>query len=183
MLLTTTSHAQTAMNPDNPVATTNNSMETEIPKTRQEFLNEAIETVSKITEQDIASVIDAFCAQAKEESKKSDAYSKMFEASHKGLRGILDEANDQMTEVLLNTMDVLEEKGLLDRSRDNYVMSNRVWYMLKMLPLMFTALEYDIDEREGFSCVKDKVRHMAYESFMKILDIKDEPKQSDGMQT
>lgn len=48
---------------------------------------------------------------------------------------------------------------------------------------MFNALEFDIDEREGFSCVKDKVRHMAYESFMKILDIKDEPKQSDGMQT
>jgi hypothetical protein len=76
-----------------------------------------------------------------------------------------------MTKVLLNTMDILEEKGLLDRSRDNYVMSNRVWYMLKMLPLMFNALEFDIDEREGFSCVKDKVRHMAYESFMKVLNL------------
>ncbi len=146
-------------------------METEIPKTRQEFLNEAVETVSKITEQDIASVIDALCTQAKEESKKSDAYSKMFEASHLGLRGILDEANHQMTKVLLNTMDILEEKGLLDRSRDNYVMSNRVYYMLKMLPLMFNALEFDIDKREGFSCVKDKVRHMAYESFMKVLNL------------
>ena len=146
-------------------------MENEIPKTRKDFLNEAVVAVSKITEQDIASVIDAFCAQAKEESKKSDAYSKMFDASHKGLRGILDEANDQMTKVLLNTMDVLEEKGLLDRSRENYVMSNRVWYMLKMLPLMFTALEYDIDEREGFSCVMDKVRHMAYEAFMKTLNL------------
>lgn len=146
-------------------------METEIPKTRQEFLNEAVETVSKITEQDIASVIDAICTQAKEESKKSDAYSRMFEASHKGLRGILDEANHQMTKVLLNTMDILEEKGLLDRSRDNYVMSNRVYYMLSMLPLMFNALEFDIDKREGFSCVKDKVRHMAYESFMKVLNL------------
>jgi hypothetical protein len=170
-LLTTTLPAQTAMNQDSPVATTNNSMETEIPKTRQEFLNEAVETVSKITEQDIASVINTICTLAKEESKKSDAYSKMFEASHKGLRGILDEANDQITKVLLNTMDVLEEKGLLNRSRDNYVMSNRVWYMLKMLPLMFNALEYDIDEREGFSCVKDKVRHMAYEFFMDILNL------------
>jgi hypothetical protein len=159
------------MNQDNPVALTNNNMETEIPKTRQEFLNEAVETVSKITEQDIASVIDALCTQAKEESKKSDAYSKMFEASHLGLRGILDEANHQMTKVLLNTMDILEEKGLLDRSRDNYVMSNRVYYMLKMLPLMFNALEFDIDKREGFSCVKDKVRHMAYESFMKVLNL------------
>ena len=146
-------------------------METEIPKTRQEFLNEAVATVSKITEQDIASVIDALCTQAKEESKKSDAYSKMFEASHLGLRGILDEANHQMTKVLLNTMDILEEKGLLDRSRDNYVMSNRVYYMLSMLPLMFNALEFDIDKREGFSCVKDKVRHMAYESFMKVLNL------------
>jgi hypothetical protein len=27
------------MNQDNPVALTNNNMETEIPKTRQEFLN------------------------------------------------------------------------------------------------------------------------------------------------
>jgi hypothetical protein len=171
MLLTTASPAQTAMNQDSPVAHTNNSMETEIPKTRQEFLNEAVATVSKITEQDIASVIDALCTQAKEESKKSDAYSKMFEASHKGLRGILDEANHQMTEVLLNTIDILEEKGLMDRSRDNYVMSNRVYYMLKMLPLLYTALEYDIDAREGFSCVKDKVRHMAYESFMKILNL------------
>jgi len=170
-LLTTTLPAQTAMNQDSPVATTNNSMETEIPKTRQEFLNEVVETVSKITEQDIASVIYALCTRAKEESKKSDAYSKMFEASHKGLRGILDEANDQITKVLLNTMDVLEEKGLLNRSRDNYVMINRVWYMLKMLPLMFNALEYDIDEREGFSCVKDKVRHMAYASFMDILNL------------
>ena len=159
------------MNQDSPVATTNNNMETEIPKTRQEFLNEAVETVSKITEQDIASVINAICTQAKDESKKSDAYSKMFEASHKGLRGILNEANDQITNVLLNTMDILEEKGLLDRSRDNYVVSNRVWYMLKMLPLMFNALEFDIDEREGFSCVKDKVRHMAYESFMKVLNL------------
>jgi hypothetical protein len=159
------------MNQDSPVATTNNNMETEIPKTRQEFLNEAVETVSKITEQDIASVINAICTQAKEESKKSDAYSKMFEASHKGLRGILDEANHQMTKVLLNTMDILEDKGLLDRSRDNYVMSNRVYYMLKMLPLMCTALEYDIDAREGFSCVKDKVRHIAYESFMKVLNL------------
>jgi hypothetical protein len=159
------------MNQDNPVALTNNNMETEIPKTRQEFLNEAVATVSKITEQDIASVIDALCTQAKEESKKSDAYSKMFEASHLGLRGILDEANHQMTKVLLNTMDILEEKGLLDRSRDNYVMSNRVYYMLSMLPLMFNALEFDIDKREGFSCVKDKVRHMAYESFMKVLNL------------
>jgi hypothetical protein len=159
------------MNQDSPVAPTNNNMETEIPKTRQEFLNEAVETVSKITEQDIASVIAALCTQAKEESKKSDAYSKMFEASHKGLRGILDEANHQMTKVLLNTMDILEEKGLLDRSRDNYVMSNRVYYMLSMLPLMFNALEFDIDKREGFSCVKDKVRHMAYESFMKVLNL------------
>ncbi len=163
--------AQTTMNQDNPVALTNNNMETEIPKTRQEFLNEAVATVSKITEQDIASVIDALCTQAKEESKKSDAYSKMFEASHLGLRGILDEANHQMTKVLLNTMDILEEKGLLDRSRDNYVMSNRVYYMLSMLPLMFNALEFDIDKREGFSCVKDKVRHMAYESFMKVLNL------------
>lgn len=163
--------AQTTMNQDSPVAFTNNNMETEIPKTRQEFLNEAVETVSKITEQDIASVIDALCTQAKEESKKSDAYSKMFEASHLGLRGILDEANHQMTKVLLNTMGILEEKGLLDRSRDNYVMRNRVYYMLRMLPLMFNALEFDIDKREGFSCVKDKVRHMAYESFMKVLNL------------
>jgi hypothetical protein len=159
------------MNPDNLVATANNKMETDIPQTRQEFLNEAVETVSKITEQDIALVIDALYTQAKEESKKSDAYSKMFEASHKGLRGILDEANHQMTKVLLNTMDVLEEKGLMSGARDNYVMRNRVWCMLKMLPLMCTALEYDINEREGFSCVKDKVRHMAYESFMKVLNL------------
>lgn len=146
-------------------------METEIPKTRQEFLNEAVETVSKITEQDIASVIDALCTQAKEESKKSDAYSKMFEASHKGLRGILDEANDQMVQVVLNTMDVLEEKGLISGARDNYVMRNRVYYMLKMLPLLFTALEHDIDEREGYACVQDKVRQIVYESFMKVLNL------------
>ncbi len=146
-------------------------METGIPKTRQDFLKEAVSNVSKITEQDIASVIDAMCVQAKEESQKSDAYSKMFEASHKGLRGIIDEANHQMIQVVLNTMDVLEEKGLLDRSRDNYVMSNRVFYMLQMLPLMCTALEYDIDAREGFMCVKDKVRHKAYETFMGLLNL------------
>lgn len=148
-------------------------METDIPETRQDFLNEVVANVSKITEQDIASVIDTICARAKDESKKTDAYSKMFEASHKGLRGILDEANHQMTKVLLNTMDILEEKGLLDRSRDNYVMSNRVYYMLKMLPLMCTALEYAIDAREGWSCVKDKVRHKVYETFMDILNLTD----------
>jgi len=148
-----------------------NSEKAEIPKTRKEFLNESVETVSKITEQDIASVIDAFCSQAKAESKKSDAYSKMFEASHKGLRGILDEANDQMVKVVLNTMDVLEEKGLMSGARDNYVMRNRVYYMLKMLPLLFTALEHDIDEREGYICVKDKVRQVVYEAFMKVLNL------------
>jgi hypothetical protein len=87
-----------------------------------------------------------------------------------------------MTKVLLNTIDVLEEKGLLDRSRDNYVMSNRVWYMLKMLPLMCTALEYDIDAREGFSCVQDKVRHKVYETFMDILNLTDK-KEEGGIQT
>jgi hypothetical protein len=148
-----------------------NSEKAEITKTRKEFLNEVVNTVSKITEQDIASVIDAFCAQAKAESKKSDAYSKMFEASHKGLRGILDEANDQMVKVVLNTMDVLEEKGLMSVARDNYVMRNRVYYMLKMLPLLFTALEHDIDEREGYICVKDKVRQVVYEAFMKVINL------------
>lgn len=148
-------------------------MDTNTQETRQDFLNEAVTTVSKITEQDIATVIDTICAQAKEESKKTDAYSKMFEASHKGLRGILDEANDQMTGVLLNTMDILEEKGLLSGAREDYVIRNRVWYMLKMLPLMCTALEYDIDAREGFSCVKDKVRHKVYETFMDILNLAD----------
>ena len=38
------------LNPDNLVATANNKMETDIPQTRQEFLNEAVATVSKITE-------------------------------------------------------------------------------------------------------------------------------------
>jgi hypothetical protein len=46
-------------------------VETDIPKTRQDFLKEAVANVSKITEQDIASVLDAMCAQAKEESQKS----------------------------------------------------------------------------------------------------------------
>ncbi|MFN5249961.1 MAG: hypothetical protein ACK5DE_02880 [Bacteroidota bacterium] len=153
-------------------------MNTTIPETRQEFLDEAVSAASQVTETDIAAVLNSIVDLAKEESKKSDAYGKMFEASHKGLRGLLDEANDQMVEVVLNTMDIMEEKGLLEKGGDDYVRRNRIYYMLKLLPIMCVALEFDINAREGWSCEQDKVRQIVYEAFMKILEFKpNEPPQ------
>jgi hypothetical protein len=149
-------------------------MSAAIPKTRQEFLDEAVNTVSQVTELDIAAVLNSFVQMAKDESKKEDAYAKMFEASHKGLRAVLDEANSQMIKVVLNTMTVMEEKGLISKDSADYVRRNRVYYLLKLLPLMYIGLEFDIDSREGYSCVKDKVRHIAYDIFMKVLEIKPE---------
>lgn len=157
-----------------------NPMNTTIPETREGFLDEAVATASQVTESDIAAVLTRMAQLAKDESKKSDAYATMFEASHKGLRRLLDEANAQMTKVALNTMAVMEEKGLIDGGRDDYVRRNRVYYMLKLLPIMTLALEYDIDSREGFVCVKDKIRQIVYEAFMKILE--DKPnKQPEGL--
>lgn len=153
-------------------------MNTTIPETRQGFLDEAVAAVSQVTENDIAAVLNSFVQMAKDESKKEDAYANMFEASHKGLRGLLDEANSQMTKVVINTMDVMEEKGLISGDRADYVRRNRVYYMLKLLPLMCMGLEFDIDSREGFSCIKDKVRHIVYDIFMKVLEYKpDEQKE------
>ena len=105
-------------------------MSSTIPETRQGFLNEAVAAASQITETDIASVINSIVDLAKEESKKSDAYGKMFEASHKGLRGVLSEANHQMTQVVLDTMDVMEEKGLLKKGGDDYVKYNQKYKFL-----------------------------------------------------
>ena len=153
-------------------------MSTTIPKTRQEFLDEAVDVASQVTETDIAAVLNSIVDLAKEESKKSDAYGKMFEASHKGLRGLLDEANHQMTKVVLDTLDVMEEKGLIEKCGDDYVKYNRIYYMLKLLPIMCLALEFDINSREGWSCEKDKVRQIVYEAFMKVLEFKpNEPQQ------
>ena len=153
-------------------------MSTTIPKTRQEFLDEAVNVASQVTETDIAAVLNSIVDLAKEESKKSDAYGKMFEASHKGLRGLLDEANHQMTKVVLDTLDVMEEKGLIEKCGDDYVKYNRIYYMLKLLPIMCLALEFDINSREGWSCEKDKVRQIVYEAFMKVLEFKpNEPQQ------
>lgn len=156
-------------------------MSTSIPKTRQEFLDEAVSTFYQVTELDIAAVLNSFVQMAKDESKKEDAYAKMFEASHKGLRGLLDEANHQMVKVVLNTMDVMEEKGLIDKGSADYVRRNRVYYLLKLLPLMYVGLEFDTDFREGYSCVKDKVRHIAYDIFMKVLEIKPDEKNEEGL--
>ena len=155
-------------------------MNATIPTTRQEFLDEAVNTVSQVTELDIAAVLNNFVQMAKDESKKEDAYAKMFEASHKGLRGLLDEANHQMTKVVFDTLDVMEEKGLIEKGGDDYVRRNRVHYLLKLLPLMYIGLEFDIHSREGYMCVKDKTRHMAYDIFMKVLEIKpdEQPKES-----
>ena len=153
-------------------------MSATIPKTRQEFLDEAVDVASQVTETDIAAVLNSIVDLAKEESKKSDAYGKMFEASHKGLRGLLDEANHQMTKVVLDTLDVMEEKGLIEKCGDDYVKYNRIYYMLKLLPIMCLALEFDINSREGWSCEKDKVRQIVYEAFMKVLEFKpNEPQQ------
>lgn len=155
-------------------------MSATIPETRQEFLDEAVNVASQVTETDIAAVLNSIVDLAKEESKKSDAYGKMFEASHKGLRGLLDEANHQMTKVVLDTLDVMEEKGLIEKGGDDYVRHNRIYYMLKLLPIMCLALEFDINSREGWSCEKDKVRQIVYEAFMKVLEIKpdEQPKES-----
>jgi len=153
-------------------------MSSTIPETRQEFLDEAVNVASQVTETDIAAVLNSIADLAKEESKKSDAYGKMFEASHKGLRGLLDEANHQMTKVVLDTLDVMEEKGLIEKCGDDYVKYNRIYYMLKLLPIMCLALEFDINSREGWSCEKDKVRQIVYEAFMKVLEFKpNEPQQ------
>lgn len=149
-------------------------MNTTVPATRQDYLDEAVATASQITETDLTTVLGAIVQQAKDESKKTTAYATLFEASHKGLRGILDEANHQMTKVVLDTMTVLEEKGLIERGGSNYVMRNRVYYMLKLLPVMCIALEFDINSREGWACEKDKVRQIVYEAFMKILELKPE---------
>lgn len=155
-------------------------MSATIPKTRQEFLDEAVDVASQVTETDIAAVLNSIVDLAKEESKKSDAYGKMFEASHKGLRGLLDEANHQMTKVVLDTLDVMEEKGLIEKGGDDYVRRNRVYYLLKLLPIMCLALEFDINSREGWSCEKDKVRQIVYEAFMKVLEFKpdEQPQES-----
>jgi sulfur transfer complex TusBCD TusB component (DsrH family) len=153
-------------------------MQEQTPQTRQDFLAEVVETASKITDNDIKNVLSSIVRRAEEESRKTQAYAAMFEASHEGLRGILDQASSQMTRVVLDTMDVLTRKGLLSAAPDDYVIRNRVYYMLEMLPVMCTALEYDIDAREGWSCVKDKVRHLVYETFMDIMGLPIEQDQS-----
>lgn len=101
----------------------------------------------------LKSVCDSLLSLADEERRKSEPYAKMFEASEHGIRGLLDEANNEMTRIILNVCSVLEE-------RTGKPVSNEVFAMLQCLPLCRDAVEEHIRNVDGYCCCVDKAREL-----------------------
>jgi len=144
---------------------------------RQALAQETLEEISaaskdaKFTES-LKTVISNIYEMAKEERHKTQPYKDMFEASHKGLRGILDKANDAMMQVVFDTLDVLKEKDLMPPcTPDDFKDYNKIYYALLMLPMLFNQAYYDIDNIEGMSCSKDKQRALMCAFFEKLMKV------------
>jgi hypothetical protein len=113
-----------------------------------------------INEEQIKTVIDSLFSRIQEERKQSEPYKDLFKASKNGIRGVLDKANDDIMNILMNVHAVLEEKGF-DKSK-----SNELWNTLHLLPYMFRQARRDISKNEGFCCEADKMREIVYQWFM-----------------
>lgn len=98
-------------------------------------------------------VINGLLDRFHEENQKTERYKNMFEASENGIRGLLDHANDEMERIVLDTMQVLEERFNLEVTHDLYT-------LIKALPFVRDDLEGLISKREGWVCSVDKAREL-----------------------
>lgn len=110
--------------------------------------------MKEINKETLKKVMLSLFEHATEERKKSEPYAEMFKASEHGLRGLLDKANDKMTSIVLDVVQVIED-------RTGKSVDNDLYYLLLGLPLFRSSLEKEIYKEEGMCCSVDKAREIA----------------------
>jgi hypothetical protein len=121
----------------------------------------------KLTADALRNVIMHLGKVADENRRNSDSYKHMFEASEKGIRGLLDKAESDMTAIALDTMEVIKQ-------RFGY-RGNDLWALLCCLPYARQQIEKNISKLEGSSCSVDKAREVFAQTALEIIGEVEQP--------
>lgn len=108
----------------------------------------------------LTEVVEYISKQARLEAEKTEPWKNLFEASEKGLRPALSEANRQCNAVIINLTDIIKEKfGIKHVSR-------KLYNMLKALPFAMNEVTNTIEKEQGLSCCADKARYIYAEEVL-----------------
>lgn len=110
-------------------------------------------------EQALAEVIGGLLARADAEREKSESYKNLWDASENNLRSLLSEAHHQMMEPIMSVCKVIEEKFEVR-------ISDKLYDLIKLLPVAMSELREHITEKEGHSCCADKTREIYYQEVL-----------------
>lgn len=111
----------------------------------------------------LETVMNSLLEQAKIARQNEDTYKDMFEASKYGLRGLLDKLDHEMTSLVLDAVQVIN-----DKTGKN--VDNETFYLMMALPFLRDKLERDIQQKEGHVCSVDKARELVYQIVLRNLE-------------
>ena len=154
-------------------------METQHPTPNQEMpplTPDAPPAMAAISQKDIEDVLGTLFAKIEEKRKTSDAYVDMFKASQGGLRGLLDDANDKIDDVIYNLYSILKEDFIPAAlpEEEKQTIRNELYEQLALLPYMFRHVRRKIENEESYMCCADKTRQVIYEHFKELMRMPDE---------
>lgn len=120
----------------------------------------------------LKTVIDNLLSSAEEERRKDPEYQKLFKASEKGIRGLLNDAEFKMTGMALDCCQVIEEQF-------GCKITDEAYDLLIALPLLRDILEKKITKEEGSTYCVDKTHYIISEMMIKALKLKEKEHNND----
>jgi hypothetical protein len=107
-------------------------------------------------------IIKGILAVADRERKQSKPYKDLFkQTSGKPFPVQLSAVSLAMSDVVRNYIDILNQNG--------YKLSDEGYRFMLSLPILYSVLEKDIQEKEGRSCYVDKTSYILYREFKKYI--------------
>lgn len=122
----------------------------EIPKDEEKF------------KEVLGNVFDSIVKAADEHRKETDSYKNLFGASEHGIRGLLSDAHDKMMSIVLDVVQVIED-------RTGSTVNNDFFYLLCALPLARQVMSMNISNNDGLTCSVDKARELAKDMALDAL--------------
>lgn len=111
----------------------------------------------------LENVCNSIVKRANEESKKSEPWKELFDASEQGLISLLNKADMQMMETVLSTATIITDKFGIR-------CSDKLFDLLKALPFVMNRVTNEIEKQQGMSCCADKARRVYYEEVLSEIE-------------
>lgn len=109
------------------------------------------------------SVLSLILKRADEEREQSESWKALhLAASEKGLKGVLEKAESQMMQIVMETSDVLSKKFGIP-------VSNKLYGLIKALPFVMNTLQEEIKQKQGLFECRGKAKEAFYKEVLEEI--------------